>query len=1060
MPEVTPISPSLATAAQRRFWRGLDELEGAAPREVPQDVVTFEPPRLARRAFLGVMAASAALAAGGCSRAPLETIVPYRNGPAQDGYGKPVFYASALERDGYAIGVLVETNMGRPTKIEGNPLHPASLGATDIFTQAAVLELWDPDRSTASLRNGAVDTWPRFVTELRERVIAAPDGDGIALLTETVTSPTLHDQIRTFLEGHPRARWHQYQPVNRDNVYDGSRLALGEAVEPVYRFGDAAVIVALDADIVGALPGAVRHARDIAVARRGAARPTIHAAEGSPSLTGALADRRLVIRTGEIAMLADALAAQIGGGESSAAQVGGAAGGAAQGGGAASGAPQVGGAASGVATAALGADARAWLDRVAADLAAHRGRAIVVAGDRQPAGVHARVHAINRALGNDALVATREPVAFDAGNQGDSLRALASDMRAGRVTTLVMLGGNPVYASPRDLDFGGALRKLPWSAHLALHADETSAASTWHVAAAHALESWGDARAFDGTVAIRQPAIAPLYDGHSAHEVVSVLVDGNPRPGHAIVRDFWQRRHPAGFDAFWDASLRDGIVRESAATSRASVLPAPSSAKRSAAPAVAASSALAAVPTAATTSAPPAAIATQATAAPSATTAAPAVRPASDPSSATGAIVVEIVLAPDPTLGDGRHANNAWLQELPKPLTTLTWCNAAWISPRFAAAHELANEDIVELRTASATVRAPVWIMPGHADDAVTLHLGHGRTRAGRVGNGVGVDAWPLFDSATRAIVPGVALAKVDGRERLAAAQTHHRMEGRDLVRLVSREEAARCAGSGCTPAREREPTESLYPPFKYDGHRWGMSIDLDACNGCAACTIACQAENNIPVVGRDEVLRGREMHWIRIDRYYEGAPSAPRTLFQPVPCMQCEHAPCEEVCPVEASVHDTEGLNVQVYNRCVGTRFCSNNCPYKVRRFNWHAYTRDVPALDAQRNPEVTVRMRGVMEKCSYCIQRIERARIDADRGNRRIADGEVVTACQAVCPTQAIVFGDLNDPASAVNARKASPLDYALLAELNTRPRTTYLPRIVDADAAPPPAPGGAPA
>jgi molybdopterin-containing oxidoreductase family iron-sulfur binding subunit len=544
MPEVTPISPSLATAAQRRFWRGLDELEGAAPREVPQDVVTFEPPRLARRAFLRVMAASAALAAGGCSRAPLETIVPYRNGPAQDGYGKPVFYASALERDGYAIGVLVETNMGRPTKIEGNPLHPASLGATDIFTQAAVLELWDPDRSTASLRNGAVDTWPRFVTELRERVIAAPDGDGIALLTETVTSPTLHDQIRTFLEGHPRARWHQYQPVNRDNVYDGSRLALGEAVEPVYRFGDAAVIVALDADIVGALPGAVRHARDIAVARRGATRPTIHAAEGSPSLTGALADRRLVIRTGEIAMLADALAAQIGGGESSAAQVGGAAGGAAQGGGVASGAAQVGGAASGVATAALGADARAWLDRVAADLAAHRGRAIVVAGDRQPAGVHARVHAINRALGNDALVATREPVAFDAGNQGDSLRALASDMRAGRVTTLVMLGGNPVYASPRDLDFGGALRKLPWSAHLALHADETSAASTWHVAAAHALESWGDARAFDGTVAIRQPAIAPLYDGHSAHEVVSVLVDGNPRPGHAIVRDFWQRRHP------------------------------------------------------------------------------------------------------------------------------------------------------------------------------------------------------------------------------------------------------------------------------------------------------------------------------------------------------------------------------------------------------------------------------------------------------------------------------------------------------------------------------------
>jgi Fe-S-cluster-containing dehydrogenase component len=964
-------SPTLKPAADMP-WRGLDELDRAAHAHDGISHVALTPPGAARRDFLRLMAASLALATGGCARAPLEKIVPYRDGPAQDGYGKPVFYASALERDGYGVGVLVETNMGRPTKIEGNPSHPASLGATDIFAQAAVLELWDPDRSTAHARNGQIDTWPRFIAELGERLRAQPDGAGLAMLTETVTSPTLADQLRAIAERHPRARVHQYQPVNRDAVYDGARLAFGEAVEPVHHFGEAAIIVALDADIVGSMPGALRHARDIAAARRGARRPRIYAAEGSPSLTGALADRRLVMRTGDIAALVDALAAHVLG--------------------------EVG-----AGDAALGADATAWLDALVADLASERSRAIVVAGDRQPARVHARVHAINHALGNGALVTLREPVAASTGNQVESLRALVSAMRDGQVTTLVMLGGNPAYAAPRDLDFAGALQRVPWSAHLALYPDETSALSTWHVAAAHPLESWGDMRAYDGTPSLRQPAIAPLYDGRSAHEVLSIAQDGNPRSGHAIVRDYWQRRHPQDFEAFWQAALRDGTIAEPVVAS----------------------------PPRALRAIPPAGAAT------------------------AGARTVELVLASDPTLGDGRHANNAWLQELPKPLTTLTWGNAAQVSPGFARDHALANEDMVEVRTGARRVRVPVWIVPGHADAAVTLHLGHGRLRAGGVGNRVGVDVYPLLDSTGGAIVAGVEVIKVAGRWPLAAAQTHHRMEGRDLVRSVTREEAQRCAAAGCTPLHARDPHDSLYPSFPYDGYRWGMSIDLDACIGCGACTIACQAENNIPVVGRDEVLRGREMHWIRVDRYYAGPAEAPRTLFQPVPCMQCEHAPCEEVCPVEASVHDTEGLNVQVYNRCVGTRFCSNNCPYKVRRFNWHAYVQDMPSLDAQRNPEVTVRMRGVMEKCSYCIQRIEVARIDADRGERRIADGEVVTACQAVCPTRAIVFGDLNDAASAVNARKASPLDYALLAELNTRPRTTYLPRIVDDETPTPSAP-----
>ena len=496
--------------------------------------VAAEPPvTLARRDVLKVMAASLALATGGCGRVPLEKIVPYRDGPAQDGYGKPVFYASALERDGYGCGVLVETNMGRPTKIEGNPSHPASLGATDIFAQAAVLELWDPDRSTAHWRRGAIDTWPHFAGELQERLRASADGDGVVVLTETVTSPTLHDQLAALLARYPRAAWHQYQPINRDAVYAGARLAFGEALEPTYRFAEARVIVALDADVVTSMPGAVRYARDIAGARRiehASRMSRLYVAEGTPSLTGALADDRLVVRTRDIAALTARLAARLGGSASAA------------GGGDAT------------------PEARAWLDAVAADLERNRGHAIVVAGDRQPAAVHAGVHALNQALGNDALVDLRAPVAYDTHDQVDALRALVAAMRGGRVTTLLMLGGNPVYAAPRDLGFGDALARVAWTAHLAPYRDETSAACTWHVAAAHALESWGDARAYDGSVTIRQPAIAPLYDGKSAHEVLSVLVDGNPRGGHDIVREFWQRDRAHDFDAFWRDALQSGVA--------------------------------------------------------------------------------------------------------------------------------------------------------------------------------------------------------------------------------------------------------------------------------------------------------------------------------------------------------------------------------------------------------------------------------------------------------------------------------------------------------------------
>ncbi len=508
------------------------------------------------------------------------------------------------------------------------------------------------------------------------------------------------------------------------------------------------------------------------------------------------------------------------------------------------------------------------------------------------------------------------------------------------------------------------------------------------------METWGDVRAFDGTVTIQQPCIAPLYDGRSAHEVLSAVAGGIVRPAHDVVREFWQRALPrADFDAVWHDALRRGVMDAEAPSPRT----------------------------------------------PTARHGFPV--PASPPG--TG---IELVFAADPTVGDGRHANNAWLQELPKPLTTLTWDNAALLSPALAERLQIANEDVIEIAVGGRSIKLPAWIVPGHADRSLTVYLGHGRSRAGTVGNGVGADVYALRTSTHFWMSDGVSVTRTGTRSALATTQQHHRMEGRDLVRLVTRDQVARCEESTCAPGHESDPRQSLYPAFTYDDYKWGMSVDLSSCIGCAACTIACQAENNIPVVGKKEVRRGRAMHWIRVDRYYAGGRDKPRTVFQPVPCMQCEHAPCEEVCPVEASVHDAEGLNVQVYNRCIGTRFCSNNCPYKVRRFNFLHYARDEPGLDAQRNPEVTVRMRGVMEKCTYCVQRIATARILADRENRRIADGEVVTACQAVCPTRAIVFGDLNDPASEVSKRKASPLDYALLAELNTRPRTTYLPRITN--------------
>ena len=958
------------------LWRSLDE---AAEAQAFGDDLRGQFPRFAdrfdfdRREFLKVMAASMALAGvGACSREPQEKILPYVKAPQQAAAGEPRFFATAVTQGGFALGVLVESNMGRPTKIEGNPSHAASLGATDVFAQAAILDLWDPDRSRLVTRDGQPSTWEALLAAMQDARarLAKTQGKGLRVLTETVTSPTLAAQLASMLARYPGARWHQYEPINRDNIHDGARLAFGEVADARYQFDKASVVLSLDADVLGAGPARVRHARDFMRRRASGDDPAgdnrLYALVASPTLTSAVADHRLALRPSAIGAGAAAIAKMLG--ISVAAP------------------PEVAG---------VPAD---WLAACARDLQQHRGASLVIAGVGQPPYVHALAHAMNHALGNDGVTVTySDPVCANVEHQTESLRALVHDIEAGDVDTLLVLGGNPAYSAPADVGFG-PLDKVALSVRLGLAEDETSLSCRWHVPATHCLEAWSDTRAYDGTVTIQQPLLAPLYGGRSAHEMLALFSDGASRSGYDLVRDHWRNKLGADFELGWQTALRDGVVANTALPERRVALKSDALAHSSAG------------------------------------------------SDAEASSMLELIFLPDASVWDGSFANNAWLQELPRPLSKLTWDNAALLSPALARRVSLTNGDVVEISHQQRVLQLPVWIMPGHADGAVSVALGYGRTHAGRVGNGCGANAYALRTSDAPWFAGGVGIRATGKKYPLSTTQHHHAMEGRALVRAIP---LAEFRATGAVKPLKTIPIGTLYPPFKYDGYAWGMTINLGTCIGCNACTIACQAENNIPVVGKAEVGRGREMHWIRVDRYYDGRPEAPRTHFQPVPCMQCERAPCELVCPVEASVHDSEGLNVQVYNRCVGTRFCSNNCPYKVRRFNFYQYAdEDSESLKGQRNPEVTVRMRGVMEKCSYCIQRIANARIEADKEDRRIRDGEVVTACQAVCPTQAITFGDLNDPASRVNARKASPLNYALLGELNTRPRTTYLAKLINAN------------
>ncbi len=986
------------------LWRSLEEL---ADSDEFLEFLEYEFPRQAagvrqasgagRRDFMKLMGASLALAGlGACTRQPEERIVPYVKQPESIVLGQPLPFATAMPLGGFGVGLIAESHQGRPTKVEGNPRHPASLGGSDVPAQGSVLGLYDPERSKVVTSAGQIRTWQGLrdmLGPVREAQ-RAKGGSGLRLLTGTVTSPTLAGRIQALLEAFPQARWHQWDAVGRDAVRLGARHAFGEDVETHYRFDRARVVVSLDADFMTFGPGRLRYARDLMRGRRvGKGLPEMnrfYAAESTPTVTGSVADHRRPVRARDVEAVARAVAAGVG----------------------VRAAPP--------ADAAAIAPHRRWIDAAVADLRAHRGASVVIAGEQQPPLVHALAHAINDALGNvGRTVVHTEPVEARPEHQLASLQALVADMRAGAVECLVILGTNPVYDAPADLDFAAALQPVPLRVHLGLYADETARLCHWHAPEAHYLESWGDVRAFDGTTSLIQPLVAPLYGGRTAAELLAVFTGQASTSAYDLVRERWQQAAAGGdFETFWQQALRDGIVAGSAAPAKA-------------------------------------------------------VRPRGDwasgptppPPGGHGRDSLELTFRPDPYVLDGQFANNGWLLELPRPLTKLTWDNVALVAPATAERLGVTSEDVVELRFHGRSVRAPVWVTPGQAPDSVTVALGFGRTHVGRVGNGVGFDAGAIRPSDAVQGGAGLELVRTGDRHTLASTQNHQTMAGRPLVRRASLAEWRAHPDFAQHGEHAPAPDMSMFPSWEFPGNAWGMAIDLSACIGCNACVAACVAENNISVVGKEQVVHGREMQWLRIDRYYAGGLDAPEILHQPVPCMHCENAPCELVCPVNATVHSSEGLNDMVYNRCVGTRYCSNNCPYKVRRFNYFLYANwTSETLAMARNPEVTVRSRGVMEKCTYCVQRIERARAQATIEERPIRDGEIVTACQQACPAEAIVFGNVNDPASRVSTWKADPRNYALLAELNTRPRTTYLAGVTnpnpalapDHGAGDPPVPG----
>jgi MoCo/4Fe-4S cofactor protein with predicted Tat translocation signal len=1080
------------------YWRSLEELadspvfEEFVQREFPQAAEEWNDP-VERRTFLKLMGASLALAGlSGCVIQPAEKVIPYVKQPEEETPGKGLWFATAFSLGGIATPLLARSNEGRPTKLEGNPDHPNNSNsvseppavaggqsvasdkgatATDIFSQASILTLYDPDRSQTPLYRGETRPWSQFVAEIRGAIdkenggLKAKKGAGLRFLTETITSPTLAAQMKSILTDFPEAKWHQYEPVNRDNARAGAIMAFGQPVNTIYDFSKADRILSLGSDFLSAMPGTLRYARDYAARRRSVpggslqvamdtnrlTAPTdlmnrLYVVESTPTITGANADHRFSVKPSQMDEVSREFARSV------------------LRNGKLVHLPRS------VTNGLLQRDRETLLgevtDLIVQDLMEYDERSLIIAGDDQLPVTHAFAHYMNERLGNvGKTVFYTDPVEANSVDQTQSLRELVNEIDAGKVETLIIIGGNPAYNTPVDLrlDFN-RLNKVKLRAHLSLYNNETSELCHWHIPATHYLESWGDARSYDGTATIVQPLIAPLYEGKTAHEVLALFSDNYDRKLYDIVRDYWRSYRTASgsdrvqgassvsttaptasastagvpatddFESWWRQCLHDGFVPNTALSAKTVAL------KSDWANALSKTNA-------------------------DGTSALPA---------KSGSY--ELVFRADPSIYDGRFANNGWLQELPKPLTKITWDNVALVSANTAKKLGINQQnfeqdkkgreayvDTIKLTHRDSTISkpVPVWVMPGQPDDVITVHLGYGRTRAGRVGSATmtdpdsplpsgGFNAYEIRYSDAPWSAVGATVSKTGEQYQIATVQVHFSMEGRDLLRESSLEEFAKDREK-LREEQEKQKKElhdlSLYPEVDYqnqgNGYAWGMSIDLNSCVGCNACMVACQSENNIPIVGKEQVVRSREMHWIRVDAYFKGEPDKPEgPFFQPVPCMHCENAPCEPVCPVHATVHSAEGLNDMVYNRCVGTKYCSNNCPYKVRRFNFFLYQDwETPTYQLMRNPDVSVRSRGVMEKCTYCVQRIQSAKIQSELEGRPVRDGEIITACQSVCPTEAIVFGNINDPNSKVSKLKALERDYSLLGELNTRPRTTYL-------------------
>jgi MoCo/4Fe-4S cofactor protein with predicted Tat translocation signal len=1037
MKMIPPQCPEPETG--RQYWRSLEQLADKPEfrtwmeREFPEGASEWTDP-VSRRHFVRIMSASFLLAgmglAGSGCRRPEQKILPFGKMPENYVHGVPQYYATAMPTRSGAIPLVVKANEARPTKIEGNAEHPDSNGGTDRYTQASILNLYDPDRSMNLLRSGTVTT-PEvahdFLAGLAKKA-AANEGQGLSFLLERNTSPSRRRLQKLISEKYPHAKWYVHEPIDLGIGARAASQAFGQPVKPYYKYDQAKVIVSLDCDFIGSEEDAHNNIRRFAQRRtpEGSAgwMNRLYVVEGLFSLTGLNADHRLRVASSNVAAVAAALAAQI----------------LKQG------------------TAPAGVDAK-WVEECAKDLREHRGESLVVAGHRQPLAVHLLALAMNMALGN-----VDKTVVFHAAPDAKegTLADLATALKQGQVSTLVMLGGNnPAYSAPADIGWAAALSNGKTSVvRLAYYEDESTAGCEWHLPAAHYLESWGDAQTSDGTLVPIQPLIAPMFGGLTELEVLARIAGETVTSPYEIARKTFAELTSANdVEARWNRFLHDGFAPNTAAK------PVQVALKDEAAVTAALGGAK---------------------------------------SAALSKSNLEVVFCRDYSLDDGRYSNNGWLQELPDPITKIVWDNPILVSHKTATELGVKNSDVVELKVGGRSVRGPIWVQPGLADYSLCLALGYGREKAGRIGDNVGFNAYSLRTTAGDIAVGGTIQA-TGQTYMLASAQDHWSMEGRPIIReanLKQYQDDPHFAGKmnleeprgGARIRRGEETGEAkpLYPnpldDLKKTGHhQWGMSIDLNKCVGCSACMLACQSENNVPIVGKEQVHRGREMHWLRIDRYYAGTPKKHRpfdthikdeqqqfeewiddvqAVTQPMLCQHCESAPCENVCPVNATVHDQEGLNLMVYNRCVGTRYCSNNCPYKVRRFNYFDYNKrgiknlywgplkhrrddEWDLLKMIKNPDVTVRMRGVMEKCTFCIQRIEGAKIA--QKVKAGASGDVIvprdsftTACAQACPAGAIVFGNIADAESRVSKLKSLERDYTVLEYLLTKPRLTYLAKV----------------